>query len=56
MINIDENILEIKKYLKKLLLCISSETVFNMGDTKLVKKAHQNKLKLPVEFFYKNLM
>ena len=38
MLNIDDTILEIKKYLKKLATSLSTELVFSLGNTKLIRK------------------
>lgn len=38
MLNVDDNIVEIKKYLKKLISSLSTELVFSWGDAKFIKK------------------
>ena len=38
MLNIDDNILEIKKYIKRLNTSLTNDVVFSWGSTKLIKK------------------
>ena len=59
MLDIDDNILEIKKYLKKITTTITSESVFSFGDTRILKKNRVDDLLCCIEAVipqeYKNL-